>query len=145
MKPVLIVLDTNVYISAALNPDSLLYRLVEDSTSQNLAEYYTSPEIIAELQDKLENKFRFDRKTVVRWINQLDQSVNVIRPSKKITIINNDPDDNKILECAVDCQADLIISADKHLTSMKKYENIKIMHPSSLKYIFPQLKKPRKC
>jgi putative PIN family toxin of toxin-antitoxin system len=143
MNPIRVVLDTNVYISAALNPDSLLYRLVEDSTSQNLAEYYTSPEIIAELQDKLENKFHFDRKTVVRWINRLEQSVNVIRPQKKLAIVKADPDDNKILECAAECQADLIISADKHLVSMKIYENTKIIQPSSLKYIFPQLKKPR--
>ena len=142
MKPIRVVLDTNVYISAALNPDSLLYRLVEDSTSQKLAEYYTSPEIIAELQDKLENKFHFSRQIVVRWINQLEQSVNVIRPQQKLTVITDDPDDNKILECAIECQADLIISADKHLTTLKIYENIKIMHPSSLKYIFPQLNKP---
>ncbi len=143
MKPIRIVLDTNVYISAALNPDSLLYRLVEDSTSQNLAKYYTSPEIIAELQEKLENKFHFERKTVVHWINHLEQSVNIVRPRKKLTIIKNDPDDNKILECAIECQADLIISADKHLISIKVYQNIKIMHPSSLKYIFPQIKKQR--
>lgn len=142
MKPIRLVLDTNVYISAALNPDSLLYRLIEDSRSQNLAEYYTSPEIIAELQDKLENKFHFKRKTVVGWVNQLEQSVNVIRPQKKLNVIKNDSDDDKILECAVECQADLIISADKHLVSMKIYDNTKIMHPSSLKYIFPQLKKP---
>jgi predicted nucleic acid-binding protein len=82
--------------------------------------------------------------TVVGWVNQLEQSVNVIRPQKKLTIIKSDADDNKILECAIECHADLIISADKHLISMKIYENIKILHPSSLKYIFPQLKKPRK-
>jgi len=142
MKPIRVVLDTNVYIAAALNPDSLLYRLVEDSVSNNLAEYYTSPEIIAELQDKLENKFHFERKTVVTWINQLEQAVNVIRPQKKLTIVKNDPDDNKILECALEAHADLIITADKHLISMKVFKNTKIMHPSSLKYIFPQLKKP---
>jgi len=102
----------------------LLYRLVEDSVSNNLAEYYTSPEIIAELQDKLENKFHFERKTVVTWINQLEQAVNVIRPQKKLTIVKNDPDDNKILECALEAHADLIITADKHLISMKVFKTL---------------------
>lgn len=140
MKPIRVVLDTNVYVAAALNPESMLYRLVEDSASHYLATYYTSPEILAELQDKLENKFMFKRADVVRWISHLEQVITVIRPKVKLDIIERDPDDNKILECAEESNADLIISADKDLLSLKKYKNTKIIHPSSVKYLFPQLK-----
>lgn len=142
MKPLKVVLDTNIYIAAALNPQSTLYHLVEDSAAHYLAEYYTSPDILAEFQDKLENKFQFNRVDVVRWITQLEQSSTVIRPNIKLDVIKTDPDDNKILECALEIQADLIVSADKDLTSIKIFEGIKIIHPSSLKYIFPQLNKP---
>lgn len=140
MKPIKIVLDTNVYIAAALNPQSTLYRLVEDSAAQYLAQYYTSPDILAELQEKLETKFNFKRENVVNWINQLEQAVTVVRPHKKLDIIKNDPDDNKILECALEIKADLIISADKDLIRIKAFKNTKIIHPSSLKYVFPQIK-----
>ncbi|HUD07432.1 MAG TPA: putative toxin-antitoxin system toxin component, PIN family [Candidatus Saccharimonadales bacterium] len=142
MRPLRVVLDTNVYIAAALNPKSALYQLVEDSAAHYLAEYYTSPEILAELQEKLEGKFNFKRSDVVRWITQLEQVVTVIRPQKKIDVVGDDPDDNKILECAVEAKADLIVSADRHLYKLKEYKGIKIIHPTSLKYIFPQLKKP---
>lgn len=138
MKPIKIVLDTNVYIAAAINPDSILYKLVEDSAANNLAEYYTSPEILAELQTKLEAKFGFARAEIVTWINHLERALTVIRPTIKLSVIR-DPDDNKILECAVEAKADIIISADKDLTTLKEYKNIKIVHPSSLKYIFPTL------
>ena len=138
-KPLNIVLDTNVYIAAALNPQSILYRLIEDSAAHYLSDYFTSPAILLELQNKLENKFKFPRENVVQWINRIEESVTVIRPLKHVQIITRDPDDNKILECALEAKADLIISADKDLIALKEWEGIKIIHPSSAKYIFPQL------
>jgi predicted nucleic acid-binding protein len=47
------------------------------------------------------------------------------------------------LECALEAKADLIITADKDLLVLKEFNGIKIIHTSSLKYIFPQLKKPK--
>ncbi|HUY53217.1 MAG TPA: putative toxin-antitoxin system toxin component, PIN family, partial [Candidatus Dormibacteraeota bacterium] len=83
--------------------------------------------------------FKFPREYVVRWINSMEESVTVIRPTQRLKIITRDPDDNKILECALEAKADLIISADKDLLSLKEWRGIKIIHPSSAKYIFPQL------
>lgn len=51
MKPLRVVLDTNVYIAAVLNPQSILYQLTEDSAAHYLAEYYTSPEILVALRE----------------------------------------------------------------------------------------------
>jgi putative PIN family toxin of toxin-antitoxin system len=142
MKPVRVVLDTNVYITAALNPQSIIYKIVEDSAAQYLAQYYTSPEILQELQDKLENpKLGFSRADVVRWLNRLEEAVIVIRPQQKVDVLTErDPDDNKILECASEAKADLIITADHDLLALKGFQGIKIMHPTSVKYLFPQLK-----
>ncbi len=141
MKPVRVVLDTNVYIAAALNPQSIIYKIVEDSAAQYLAKYYTSPEILQELQDKLESpKLGFARADVVRWLNRLEEAVTVIRPQEKVDLLTErDPDDNKILECALEAKADLIITADADLLSLKEFEGVKIMHTTYVKYLFPQL------
>lgn len=141
MKSVRVVLDTNVYIEAALNPQSVIYKIVEDSAAQYLAEYYTSPEILLELQDKLENKLQFSRDQVVRWLTRLEEAVIVIRPRQKVDVLTErDPDDNKILECALEAKADLIITADRDLLDLKEFNSIKIMHTMSVKYLFPHLK-----
>lgn len=141
MKPVRVVLDTNVYIAAALNPQSIIYKIVEDSAAQYLAAYYTSPEILQELQFKLESKFKFSRSDVVRWISRIEEAVKVIRPKQKVDLLTErDPDDNKILECALEAEADLIITADPDLLALYAFHNTKIMHTSSVKYLFPQLK-----
>lgn len=140
MKPVRIVLDTNVYVAAVLNPQSIIYKIVEDSAAQYMASYFTSPEILIELQQKLEDKFQFPRENVVGWISRLEQAVTVVRPRQRIDLIKRDPDDNKILECALEACADLIISADKDLLALKEFREIKIIHPSGVKYLFPRLK-----
>ncbi len=142
MKPVRLVLDTNVYIASALNPQSIIYKIVEDSAAQYLAKYYTSPAILQELQDKLESpKLGFSRADVVRWLNRLEEAVTVIRPQQKVDVLTErDPADNKILECALEAKADLIITADQDLLSLKEFNGTKIIHTSSVRYLFPQLK-----
>ena len=44
-----------------------------------------------------------------------------------IEAVTDDPDDDKFIECAVSCGADLIISGDKHLLEIKEYEGIKVL------------------
>jgi predicted nucleic acid-binding protein len=61
MKPLRVVLDNNIYIAAALKPQSILYHLIKDSAAHYLAEYYTSPEILAKLQGKLEDRCQVPR------------------------------------------------------------------------------------
>ena len=142
MKPVRLVLDTNVYIAGALNPQSIIYKIVEDSAAQYLAKYYTSPEILQELQDKLESpRLGFSRADVVRWLNRLEDAVTVIRPQQKVDVLTErDPNDNKILECALEAKADLIVTADQDLLYLKEFGGTKIVHTSSVKYLFPQPK-----
>ena len=46
-----------------------------------------------------------------------------------IGIVEDDPDDNKLIECAVALDGKIIISGDKHLMNVKKYFDIDILSP----------------
>jgi len=46
-----------------------------------------------------------------------------------IKVVEDDPDDNKFIECAVALDSKIIISGDKHLKEIKKYIDIEIMSP----------------
>ncbi len=48
-----------------------------------------------------------------------------IKASRKITVIDDDPDDDKFIECAVASRAGFIVSGDKHLLNLKEYKGIK--------------------
>jgi len=50
-----------------------------------------------------------------------------VEPKKKLELIKDDPDDNIVLECALEGNVDYIISGDEHLLELKKFENIRIV------------------
>lgn len=100
---------------------------------------YTSQAILSEVQTKLEAKLEFERALAVEYDERIKGIAKVVNPITKLTVVKNDPDDNILLEAAVEAKADLIISADKDLLKLKHYEQIQIHHPSNLKYIFQYL------
>jgi predicted nucleic acid-binding protein len=50
----------------------------------------------------------------------------IIETTSKLAIIEEDPMDNRILECAIYGGVEYIVSGDKHLLNLKEYEGIKI-------------------
>jgi uncharacterized protein len=132
VKSVKVVLDTNVVISAVLSHDGIPAKIFEMLLSGNI-QNYTTKEIVEEIKDVLE---RLKITKLVdniqrRWIiTNFEQSSICIKPSVNLTIIKNDPDDNKFLECAVSAQAKYIISGDTHLTDLKRYHDILIVTPT---------------
>jgi putative PIN family toxin of toxin-antitoxin system len=96
---------------------------------------YTSEAILLELQDKLENsKFGFTREEVVTFIKQVREVTKIVHPKYKVSVVR-DTDDNKIIECALESKAQVILSFDKDLLDIKDYQGIKIIHPSMLQYM----------
>jgi putative PIN family toxin of toxin-antitoxin system len=122
-----VVPDTNVYVSALLwtgNPHRLL-RLAEAGDLTLV----TTPAILEELRKVLARpKFRLrirDLRTSVAELMESLLSVVAVLPDLAIEpVIKRDPDDDKILACAVAAQADWLISGDDHLLSVKRYKGI---------------------
>jgi len=48
-------------------------------------------------------------------------------PVQRTSAVAADPDDNRILECAVDGKADIIVSNDHHLLGLRMYAAIPIV------------------
>lgn len=44
-------------------------------------------------------------------------------------VVEEDPDDNKFIECAVALDCKIIVPGDKHLKNIKKYIDIEILSP----------------
>ena len=49
----------------------------------------------------------------------------------QVTKIKQDPEDNKFIGCAVEGEADYIVSGDRHLLSLKSYKGIQILNAES--------------
>jgi putative PIN family toxin of toxin-antitoxin system len=129
--------DTGFYIAAALKNGYARSYLLSKGSKFLTYKLYSSEAILLELQDKLENKFGFERNQVVHALQDIRRVVSIVHPTIKLEI-SRDPDDDKIIECAVEAKANIILSFDKDLLDLREYDNIKMVHPRELKYLFPQ-------
>lgn len=132
-----IVPDTGFYIAAALKNGYARSYLVGRGSKFLSYQLFSSEAILLELQNKLEDKFGFDRAQVVNALQQARKVLTIVYPSQKVAAVR-DPDDDKILECALEAKADIIVAFDKDLLTLKEYESIKIIHPTMLQYMFTQ-------
>ena len=131
-----IVFDTNIFIAAALKGE-FAFKIIT-LADKELITLLTSQAILTELKQKLLSKFDKSEETVLFFIDKIRKIAHVIEEKEKISVIIRDPDDNKILECAVSGKADLIVSSDQDLISIKEFRGIAIIHPKTLSYIFPK-------
>jgi len=98
-----------------------------------------SPEILDEVIDKLRNKFNVPGNKIQKLISILIIFSFVIEPTRKINAVKDDPNDNRIIECAVYGNADYIVSGDRHLLDLEKYKSIKIVTPRDMLEILKKL------
>jgi putative PIN family toxin of toxin-antitoxin system len=130
-----VIIDTNIIISA-LNfggkPKDVL-ELARKKKIQNI----TSPYILNEVENVLISKFYWQKDITQETLKGFRKFSILVNPSKTISVINCEPD-NRILECAVEAQADFIISGDHHLTDLNTYQQIKIIKPFDFLKIFSQ-------
>ncbi len=123
-----VVLDTNVYLSGIIFGGNS--RHILDLAIDGKIATFTSAAILLELSDKLKNKFHWDKEQIVITIKSIAKLCVVITPKRKLQIVKKDKSDNKIIEAAVEENADFIVTGDKHLLDIKKYQNIHIIAPS---------------
>ena len=123
-----VVFDTNVLISSTLRDGSVAQKLLFELIHSDVP-IFSSTEILVEYQKVLKRDFEYTDEETIDIIKKILSYVAIVKPSKKIDVIKEDPEDNKIIECAVASAAEYIVTYDHHLLKIKNYDNIKIITP----------------
>ena len=122
-----IVVDTNVIVSALIFGG--LPRRVFEMVESGVCEVYYSAEIESEARRVLRDKFGWDEERLDRYLLELWNLGERVTPGRRVNAVKEDPDDNRILECALAAGAELIVSGDGHLLRLTAYEGIAIVTP----------------
>src|SRR5882724_10978606 len=122
------VLDTNVYISVFLYPQRPIFQILH-LAGRGQYQLLTSPAIIQELGRVMREHFGVEEKERVRRLKQLAAIAEIIIPQITLDVIQEDPPDNRIVECAVAGRADLSVSGNRHHLRLKSYQGIPIVRP----------------
>lgn len=124
-----IVIDTNNLISALgwEGKSKELFRKVIDKEY----DLFISIKQIAELKEVVDYpKFSFSEEQKSKFLEILFEVANIVDTKTNLNVIKEDPDDNILLECATETDADYIISGDEHLKKLKEFRKIKIVSVS---------------
>ncbi|MQY68821.1 MAG: putative toxin-antitoxin system toxin component, PIN family [Hadesarchaea archaeon] len=122
-----VVLDTNVFIAAYFNRKSASARII-DLCLENKHELIFSSRLRKEVRLILKN-VRAERGFQKR-IQSLFMNASRIKPTQKIFMVKEDPEDNKFLECALEGKADYLITSDRHLLELGEFAQTKICKPT---------------
>ena len=129
--------DTNFFISATQWDNSVAHKVLLKFLRNNV-EIYTTLSILEEVSEVLQRDFKYTLQEVHELIQKISSFLIIICPTIKINFIKDDPDDNKILECAVQSQSNYILSYDKkYLLIHKEYQGIKIVQPEEFLHKLP--------
>jgi putative PIN family toxin of toxin-antitoxin system len=123
-----VVLDTNVYISAFTHPERPMYQIWHQALARRY-QLLISRAIVNELADVLRTDFHWEERRLRRRMKLVTRVGELITPRITLNVIPEDPDDDRVLECAVDGRANLIVSGDRHLRRLRVYEGIPIVRP----------------
>jgi putative PIN family toxin of toxin-antitoxin system len=129
------VLDTNVLLSAFLT-DGICARILKRARAKEFAFVFGTP-VLEETQRLLKGKFGFTDRQIAFFISILTEAADEIhKPSGTISGICRDPNDESILLCAIETEADHLVTGDNDLLVLNNFRNIKIISPRDFESLF---------
>ncbi len=129
-----VTVDTNFLISATQWDYSVAHKLLKNFILSD-AEIFTTQDILDETIEVLKRDFEYSKDEAKNIIEKILLFAKLIEPKQKVEIIKDDPDDNKVIECAIESSSNYIISYDRHLLKLKEYKGIKIITPEEFNKI----------
>jgi len=122
-----VVIDTNVFVSSFFGG---IPRKIIDLWKNGKITLCLSQAIVEEYIDVL-IRLGIDNSDINDLLKLFAENYFSIFTAKtpKISVVKDDPHDDKFIECAVALDCKIIISGDKHLKSIKKYIDINIFSP----------------
>jgi len=123
--PYIVVFDTNILFSGfgwRGNPFRCL-QVARESKVLSL----TCREILEELEEKLILKRNMPAADAARAVTEVLAFSRLVTITNILKVVTADPDDDKVLECAVVGSATHIVTGDRHLLSLSSYQDIPIV------------------
>ncbi len=123
-----VVLDTNVWISAFFGgpPRQILELWADGKIAICL-----SPAMFDEYTAVMMRMGFIESPRYQEYLALIAEGNNILFTARtpELHVVEDDPDDDRFIECAVALECDYIVSGDKHLLQLQRYLHIPILSP----------------
>ena len=135
MRKVRAVIDTNVFVSGIISPKGAPRKIL-DLARKEVFKVLTSATINHEILNVLHRNYIYTKYNLNEMIidditSFLYEGTIITEEKVEVLRIKKDFEDNKFLGCAIEGEADCIISGDEHLLAIKYYKGIQIIDPKT--------------
>ncbi len=135
-----VVVDTNVFVSSFFGGNP---RKIVDFWKTGEVTLCLSKPIIDEYIEVLRRLGLQNKRELEELLSLFAHGFYVVFTAKtpELCVVEDDPDDDKFIECAVALKADFIVSGDKALTAIQDYMGVRIVNPKEFVSIYNRLKR----
>lgn len=120
------VFDTNILLAALFSQNGNPFRCLALAKTGKV-ESLTCQEILDEFAEKLLIKFKFSEEMTQAAVEEVRRFSRIVKISGTLRAVPDDADDDMIIDCGLTGNATHIVTGDKHLLSMKNYQEIEIV------------------
>jgi putative PIN family toxin of toxin-antitoxin system len=134
------VIDTNVVVSALLRPKGAPAAILDSATSKRFR-LFVSEALLEEYREVLAREYlHLDQLRAARFIKALRDAATLVVPRKKV-VVARDPDDNRVIECAVEAGADFIVTGNSRDFPLQ-FHGVRIVAPRDFLVVLGSSPKP---
>lgn len=128
------VLDANLFVSSLIEPRGNPARIFRELIENQSFELVLSLPILEEIRrvlkyPRLRKHLASDPEEIEEYLLSLGLIAGLVEGKRQLQAIEEDPEDDKYLACALEANADYIVSGDEHLLAIGEFERIKIVSP----------------
>lgn len=122
-----LVIDTNILIDAKTDYYHYANRIIDLVISGEVEAFANSAMLVE--NERMTKKKIFDPGHLKK-LEYYFSALNLIESQERLDMVEDDPQDNKILETALAASADYLITSDNHLLKLEKFKKTKIVRPA---------------
>jgi putative PIN family toxin of toxin-antitoxin system len=127
------VLDANVFVSAIISPLGIPAQILKGWRDEQF-HLVLSEEILREIgrvfrYPKIAKRHGWSERQVRLFVDDLSNLAILTPGVITLSVIKDDLSDNRFLECAVEGEADYIVSGDENLLSLENFQGTEILTP----------------
>jgi uncharacterized protein len=144
-----VVLDANVLVSALISPRGIPAQVLKAWRDERF-HLVISQAILSEIDrvlryPKTRKRHGMSDSEIKEWIDDLAHLAVLVPGQITVAVIIEDPADDRYLECALEGEAESIVSGDQHLLKLKRYEHIDVLTPRAFLEVLKGQHKPEKA
>jgi hypothetical protein len=126
-----VVLDTNIIIGAAITPKGPPGETIRAWRASSFT-WVTSPALLAEMartfeNPRLERYLVWNKAEVQEFLDVARTLALVVTPAEDVSLVARDLADNRVLEAALACGADYIVTNDNDLLDQEPIADVEIL------------------